>query len=130
MARASLFTFVASLLGCGGKVEESTVESVKVEPKTISLTGTIGATESRKNVDKSGKNPKWQTTWHFQAETIENEHGLVLPDPLLVRGKDKDLEPSLGRLPTEGDRLTIVYRSANAPSSFLWIAEARWVEAP
>jgi hypothetical protein len=81
-------------------------------------------------VDKSGKNPKWQTTWSFEADTVVNEHELPLPDPLLVRGKDKVLEPSLGRLPKEGERLTIVYRSAHLPSSFLWIAEARWADEP
>ena len=130
MAQASLFAFVASLLGCGPKEDEANMEAVTVEAKTITLIGTIGATESRKNLDKSGKNPKWQTTWNFAADTVDNEHGLALPEPLLVRGKDKDLEPSLGRLPTEGDRLTIVYRSANAPASFLWIAEASWAEKP
>jgi hypothetical protein len=130
MARTSLFAFVAGMLGCGSKAVDSEATVVRVEAKIVTLTGTLGAQESRNDVDKSGRNPKWQTTWNFTAETIENEHDLPLPDPLLVRGKDKDLEPSLGRLPKEGDRLTVVYRSGNPPSSFLWIAEARWVDTP
>lgn len=130
MARTSLFAFVTGMLGCGSKAVDSEVDLVRLEAKTITLTGTLGAPESRDNVDKSGKNPKWQTTWLFEADTIENEHELALPEPLLVRGKDKILEPSLGRLPKEGDRLTIVYRNAKAPSGLLWIAEARWADEP
>ena len=60
-------------------------------------------------MDKSGNNPKWQTTLAFQAETVEIEHELMLPEPLVVRGKDAVLTKSLGRVLVEGERLTIVY---------------------
>jgi hypothetical protein len=95
--------------------------SVSVGDWEARVTGEVIEVE-RRNVDKSGRAPKYFYVYRVRAESLDGvPAGVTVPDPVSIRIKDVELERLTKRAPEVGDRVVMTGRASGARPDSLYL---------